>query len=197
MLYAVEGLRYQGEFGRATELLEKARGHSQPTIWLRHAAELAFARGDLVKARGLWGQVVDVEPLAEDAHRALAAFHRRHRRTRQGPGAPAQDVRRFPHHLGLNRLLLDWMRDDGPAAQEPVIRRLVDSHPSDAWARRELALDLAELGRLDEAFAELDVGASLEPASVALCCVKAAAFDSGQSHRGGQGCLSRGHPAVG
>ena len=44
--------------------------------------------------------------------------------------------------------------EPGPA--EPVIRRLIDLCPDDAWARRELALHLANHGRSAEALAELD-----------------------------------------
>ena len=73
---------------------------------------------------------------------------------------------RFPHHFRLMQLLMDWLQEDGPEAVEPVIRKMIDLHPNDAWARRQLALNLAEQNRLDEAFASLADAEPLEPASI-------------------------------
>src|SRR5262249_28293015 len=78
---------------------------------------------------------------------------------------------RFPHHFRLTQLLMDWRHEDGPEAVEPVVRQLIDLHPGDAWARRQLALTLAEQNRLDEAFAALAAREPLEPASLGYHCV--------------------------
>ena len=74
---------------------------------------------------------------------------------RPSPGSRAM-CDRFPFHYPLQQLLIDWLRgepasDGEPSPAEPVIRRLIDLCPDDAWARRELALHLANHGRAAEA----------------------------------------------
>src|SRR5262249_31864186 len=63
------------------------------------------------------------------------------------------------------------------AALEPAVRHLLDVHPADAWARRELALTLAQTGRFDEAFRELDLARDLEPASTSYFSVRGQVCD--------------------
>src|SRR5439155_3348759 len=123
---------------RGEELLKQAKGRSQPAIWLRAAATLAAVRGEPAQARNLWAEVLKVEPLAEDAHRSYAQLAAE----AQGREAALRHLRqaceRFPYNFHLNRLYMDWLREDGYQAVEPVIRRLIDIHPTDAWSHREL-----------------------------------------------------------
>jgi cellulose synthase operon protein C len=168
VLYVAEACTLSGTFARGEELLQKAKGRSQPTLWLRTAANLASTQGDSARARDLWADVLKVEPLAEDAHRAYTRF------VADTLGRPAalrhlhETCQRFAHNFALNKLTMEWLRDDGPAAVEPVLRRLVEIHPTDAWTRRELAWHLTEQGQLAEAEKELEIAGHLEPAAVAL-----------------------------
>jgi tetratricopeptide (TPR) repeat protein len=165
LLFAADAHGRHGGFDRAAEWLDRARGRTPATAWLRAAASLARGRGDLPAARELWKQVVAAEPLAADAHRALAQLLAE----TAGREAALDHLRaacaRFPHHVVLHRVWEAWLRDDGPTATEPVIRRMVAIHPADAWTRRELVLCLADQGRLDEAFAEMQIARDLEPDS--------------------------------
>jgi tetratricopeptide (TPR) repeat protein len=167
VLFVAEMAGQHGDFDRAEGLLARAEGKSQPTVWLRTAANLASARGDLARARTLWAEVVRVEPLAEDAHRALADRLADTQGREAAKAHLAATCERFPHNYALTRLYLDWLRDDGVAAGEPVVRRLIEIHPADAWARRELAWYLLEQGRLDEAARETEIARQLEPTAVA------------------------------
>jgi len=172
LLFVAQARGEHGDFAGAAELLARADGLSQRSAWLRVAAALAEARGDLVEARRLWQQVVEVEPLALDANRALT---QRIAETEGRAAALAHLERvcnRFPHHYALCQLWIRWLHPEGPAAMEPVVRRLIDIHPADGWSRRELALCLSDQGRLDEAFAELDVAYGLEPTSPSYFCVR-------------------------
>lgn len=165
LLYAAQARRYQADFKLARELLDQARGISQPGVWERSAADLAWAEGDLVRAREHWSKVLESEPLAEDAHRGYARLLA----DTEGRSAALEHLRRAveccPHHCGLGRLLLEWLRDDGPAAVAAAARVFVEQHPTDAWGRRELVVALIDQGRLDEAARELELAASLEPPS--------------------------------
>jgi tetratricopeptide (TPR) repeat protein len=172
VLFGVQAWSSHGDFERAAQLLARAEGHSQRSAWMRSAAGLAEARGDVAETRRLWQQVVDAEPLALDANRALTQAIAE---TEDRAAALAHLQRvcdRFPHNYALNQLLLNWLREEGAGVLEPVIRRLIAIHPADGWSRRELALCLSDQGRLNEAFAELEVACHLEPTSPSYFCVR-------------------------
>ncbi len=163
LLHAAQLFWNHGHRERGRALLGQAHGKAQETVWLRAAADFAAGEGNQAEALRLWHSVLEVEPLALDAHRAVAQLLAE---TGGRPAALAQlyaCCERFPHHFGLHKLYVEWLRDEGAVALEPVVRRLIAIHPADAWARRELALALGDLGRFDEAFAELEVAFHLEP----------------------------------
>src|SRR5262249_51548004 len=72
LLYAVDQRIQFGRFREARELLIQAKDKSQKTAWLRSTANLAASQGDLEIARKVWAKVLEVEPLADDAHAAYA-----------------------------------------------------------------------------------------------------------------------------
>lgn len=172
-MFAAESHAAHGEFDRAAERLEAARGLCRRGDWLRAAAYLASVRGDLAASLDLWRQVLQAEPAAIDANRAIAT---RLAET-EGRAAALEHLAaacdRFPHNFALIQAWIDWLRDDGPAALEPAVRRLLAIHPADAWARRELALILARQGRHEEAAEEMRLATQLEPSSPSEAAVRA------------------------
>ena len=80
---------------------------------VRTAADFAVNQGNQAKAPGLWQQVLEVEPLALDGHRAAAQFLAE----TAGRGAALEHLRkcceRFPHHFELHRLYVEWLREEG------------------------------------------------------------------------------------
>lgn len=163
LLFAAQAHGRLGRFGQARELLEAGRGKTPPTTWLRTAAELAGIRGEPAEALELWRRVVETEPLALDAHRAIARLLAE----TGGPGAApayfAETGERFPHHYGLHQAWAEWLHEEDPAAALPVLERLVEINPEDAWTRRERAWVLNELQRTEEAFQELEIACRLSP----------------------------------
>lgn len=171
ILFAAEMRASYGEFKVAQSLLKAAKDKVRPTAWFRAAANLAGLQGHLVESLNFWREVVAAEPLALDAHRAIAL-----RLAETESRAAALEylknlTERHPRHFGLLQLRIEWLRLEGPAAAEPVVRKLIEFHPSDAWAHRELALHLAELKRYGEAERELEIAARLEPPSPSYHCV--------------------------
>src|SRR5690606_32423893 len=71
LLYASRFSMRYGRLQRAEELLAAAQGKSSRAAWLRAAASVASMRGDLPEALAMWRQVLDIEPLAHDANRAV------------------------------------------------------------------------------------------------------------------------------
>ncbi|HEY7310169.1 MAG TPA: tetratricopeptide repeat protein [Gemmataceae bacterium] len=177
LLFVAQTRSKHGDFQRAAELLRGAEGHSQRSSWLRVAAELAEARGDLAEARRLWKEVVDLEPLALDANRALAQLLAETENRAAALAHLEGACSRFPHNYALHQLRIGWLREEGPSAMEPVVRHLIAIHPADGWAHRELALCLNDQGRLDEAFEELDVAFSLEPTSPSYYCCRGGLYE--------------------
>ena len=111
----------------------RAEGHSQRAARLRVAAGLAETRGDLAEARRMWQQVVDAEPLALDANRALTQLiaETEDRAAAQTHLQCACD--RFPHNYALCQRRLGgcarkvrpfWNRRSPPPRHSPR-RRLV------------------------------------------------------------------------
>ncbi len=165
LLYAAQSRAAYGEDARGAELLNAAKGRCRRTSWLRAAAQLALLRTDRAEALRLWREVLEVEPLALDAHREVALLLAETEGRAAGSDHLRRTCERFPYHYGLHQIWIEWLREDGPEAQESAVRHLVEIHPADAWARRELALVLADRNRLDEAFAELEVARALDPAA--------------------------------
>lgn len=172
LLYAAEADATIGEFARAAQGLEAARGHCRHGDWLRAAARLASIRGDQAAALGFWREVVAAEPAALDANRAIARLLAE----TDGRAAALEHLwsacARSPHNYSLRKALIEWLRDEGPGASEAAIRRLLDSHPADAWAHRELAISLSDQGKHAEAETELFVAAQLEPTSTTEASVR-------------------------
>src|SRR5262249_27948664 len=63
-LFAAQAHADHGNFDRADHLLRGAEGNCAKTAWLRTAAHVAQARGDLPAALALWQQVGVAEPTA-------------------------------------------------------------------------------------------------------------------------------------
>ena len=162
LLFAADAQARHGNFETATSLLDDADGKSQRSAWLRTAAAIASYRGEPNSALLCWRQVVDAEPLAIDANRAVAQLLSE----TDGPEAAleflGQATARFPHNYALHQLLIEWLRND-LSATEAVLRHLIEIDSIDPWAHRELAFVLCQQRRFVEGFAEAELARQLEP----------------------------------
>lgn len=171
LLFTAEMRAAFGEMKTANALLNAARNKVRLTAWLRAAANLAGMQGNLHEALGHWREVAAAEPLALDAHRNIALRLAETESRSAALEYLKSLTARNPRHYGLLQLRIEWLRNEGPAAVEPVVRQLLANYPADAWAHRELALHLADLKRYDEAEEELRTAARLEPPSPSYHCV--------------------------
>jgi tetratricopeptide (TPR) repeat protein len=153
-----------GRLDEASAHLEAARAVSAPGTWRRADAALLKRQGKLVDARRAWQAVLESEPLALDAHEAVASLSLALEGQESARATLERACGRFPHHLGLHHLLVAWLGNDGPTAEvEAAIRRLIGNHPTDAWAHRELASVLSRTGRHDAALASAHEALTLAP----------------------------------
>jgi len=144
VLYAAGERGSAGQHDEATALLAKAKGKVSKTHWLRTAAFLAQDEGRNDQSLECWKRVIAQMPLDVVAQEEVARLKAR----LEGPDAGVEHLRdcaeRFPHHVGLLRsLYLELQRRDSTEADE-VLRRIIATHPADAWAHRELGFRLLE-----------------------------------------------------
>ncbi|MDG3004459.1 C39 family peptidase [Paludisphaera mucosa] len=165
LLYAAEADAAAGEFERASARVEAARPHCRRGDWLRAAAALASARGDLPGSLALWRDVLRAEPAALDANRAAAGLLAETEGRAASYAHLESACGRSPHNYALHQALVEQARGEGPEVAEPALRRLLEIHPASAWGRREMAMLLSRTGRHDQAAAEMAVAAALEPDS--------------------------------
>jgi len=173
MLFAAEEYARSGDFAKALPLLHASRDKAPPSSWLRTAATLSNLQGELKEALRLWREVLEIEPLAVDAHRAVARLLAEIDGRAAALAHLRQRCEQFPHHFGLHELWIECLRNDGPEATLPVVEHLIANHPGDGWAHREYAVNLAEMGRHEDAARELAVAYRLDPTSVSYALVKA------------------------
>jgi tetratricopeptide (TPR) repeat protein len=162
-LAAADAFARHGNLERAGQCLAAAEEQVQRAAFLRVKADLARYRTDPRSALSLWREALQMEPLSVPIHRSLVFVLAE----TEGREAALQHLEeicgRFPHHYQLRQLWADWARGAGPATGEKVARGLVEIHLADAWARRQLALVLADAGRFEEALAEAGEAMPLAP----------------------------------
>jgi len=163
LLLAADEFARNGRRERAKEVLEKARGLTSRTAWLRAAAAIAGYDCDQISALPLWREVLQIEPLAADAAHALAGLVAETEGIARALKFIEDLTGRFPHYEPFLNLLVEWLRDEPPEIAEPPIRRSLGVNPDNVWMRRELALCLAKRGFLEEAMAEAREALAREP----------------------------------
>ncbi len=168
---------YAGASGKnmpkALALVKKAKGSASRAQWLRTAARLETQAGRPAAALGHWRKLLAIQPLAVDVHQAIAQLLSA---TQDRPAALkhlAEAVDRFPHHLPLQQLWLQWLRDERASLCESALRNAVALHPHDAWLRRELAFFLVGARRFAEATVEAEAAGGLEPLNPSQCYLQA------------------------
>lgn len=169
-IFAADAYARIGRYDRAEELAAGAK--VSPRDRVVAAARIAGYRGDLAAAARLWREALALNPhdLA-----AVAALRSTIGATEGQPAALdllRGLVQQSPHHLGLRRLLIEELREDG-SEHEAAIRELLALEPRDAWARRELALALGARDAVVEAHAELDLAEAIDPDEASTRCIRA------------------------
>jgi len=152
-----------GESGEAGKFLNAARGKVRENDWLRASADVAENRLDFEAVLQISRQLLDREPLALDTHAGIARAVARREGTMTALAGLKQACARFPHHYGLHRMVVEWSRAAGPGAVEAAAQELLRLEPSDAWARREVALAGMFLQRGEDALREATEAARIEP----------------------------------
>ena len=64
-------------------------------------------------------------------------------RTQQPSITLPRCARAFPHHFGLAQFQFEWLAHKGLARREPILKKMIEIHPANAWMRVEYAYDLS------------------------------------------------------
>jgi cellulose synthase operon protein C len=164
-------------FDTASRWLREAQGHCPPVAWHRAAASLAGYQNDKTSALDHWRQVLQLEPLAHDAIRAVALLLAETKGRQAALGFLNGLCERFPFSCPLLNLRINWLKEDGAAAVIPYLRQNLQVNPADAWAWRELAVQLAADGKgTSDALSAAEEAIRLEPNHSAGYSVRAYAL---------------------
>lgn len=148
---------------RAGELIEQAKGNAPPAAWRRMSARLMQLLGKLPEALEQWREVIKLQPLAIDAHRAVAQLTEQ-LDGRKGAIAYLQEtIAQSPRCYPLYELWIEWLREEPDDVREKAIHQAIELNADDAWLRRELAFLLLGKRRFDEAWQHCDLASKLEP----------------------------------
>lgn len=157
LLFAAEARFRYGQAVEASALLARAQGKTRRSSCLRLEAQLAQWSGNLAEGLRLARVASELEPFNLQQHRQVTALLNRIN-GRATAIAYLRDVTlRFDHHFGLHQLLIEWLSNEPLSEAEAVLRHLIEINPGSDWARRELAINLANQNRYDEALALMDI----------------------------------------
>jgi tetratricopeptide (TPR) repeat protein len=165
MVYAANQYASFGSRDRARELLAAAQGKANPAQLLQLEANIEARSSQPKLALDAWRRLAFNDPLHMGAHgniaRLLAMLEP------EGDEAAIayleETCAQFPHHVPLHELLISWLRDEAPGRAESTLRHLIENQPANAWAWRELAIDLSEQNRPDDAVEVARHSAELQP----------------------------------
>lgn len=147
---------------RGLAWIEAARGKVPEAQWLRKSGQAASFTGDRKLAILRYRSLLAIQPLSVDAWGSLV------RLTAEEEGeAAAMDLldgalAKHPEQTGLWALAAEWRRGKPEAALQ-ALDQMLARDPRDRWGWRERALRRLEVGRKDEAMADILEARALDP----------------------------------
>ncbi|MEZ5963587.1 MAG: tetratricopeptide repeat protein [Planctomycetota bacterium] len=163
---AEEALR-TGDLAGAEAALGAADGRAIETHRVAALADVAERAGDRARALRCWRSILAREPLN---HRARVGVFQL-LEVEQGRAEALRDLEaaasELPFARPLQRFYAHQLGRDDALAAERALLQIVEEDPGDAWAHRELALQLAAQGRLEEALARTETACELDAEAAA------------------------------
>jgi cellulose synthase operon protein C len=163
LIFRAESHARRRDFASATADLDRARPLAAPTAWRRAAARIARLKLDPDETLDHLKAALAADPGWQDGHRmAVGAYVESHGMI-AARAYVGELVNRLPHSYPIVRLraeLLSPLPDD---AAIHSVRCVIDLCPNDAWARRQLALVLADRQRDSEALEQILAAGEYEP----------------------------------
>lgn len=172
-LFKSELLANEGRLDEAEAELTAAKTDAPPVVWFRAAAKIARTRPDFHAALGFLKDLLDREPLNQEAQRLYAGLIQDAEGRDAARGYLNDLCGRFPDYYPSLRLRAESFTTDPDDAAETATGQMLEVCPHDAWAHRQLALVLGDRRRLAEAEAAIEQSAAFEPDHPSYFAVKA------------------------
>ena len=160
-------LTMPGKLARSRSLLAAARGKTTEVAWLQCAGGIESFAGNRAGALEFARRAAAAQPLSAGLHGVVASILADGGDREAALEYLAGIGERFPHLQPLIELRIEWLRGEPADVREPVVRRLLELNPANAWAARELGFLLVEERRFDEAEAVCGQATALDPHHVA------------------------------
>ncbi|MCW1923792.1 tetratricopeptide repeat protein [Luteolibacter arcticus] len=152
-----------GEFReRGLAWIEAARGKVPEARWLRKSGQIAGFTGDRRLAILRWRGLLAIQPLSVDAWRGLVRLTAEEEGETAAMALLDSALAKHPGQTGLWALAAEWRRGRPEAALQ-ALDQLLERDPRDRWAWRERALRRLDVGRKDEALADVHEAGALDP----------------------------------
>lgn len=154
-------------WGRAEEaqaLLLAAEPIAHRTRWLNIAARYAMLFEDMATQETRYRQALELQPLNMSFVQALWEVLGDRQGSEAALGFLEDYLQRFPEHYELRQIWIGLLRrDDLTSRWVPELQRMLELHPEDPWALREMAAVLIELHRPQEALEFAEQALAIEP----------------------------------
>jgi len=161
--FAANQFASYGKADRARELLKESGEKISDSQKLELQARIEGYQLNHEKALAEWRKLLKISPLRMDAHRAVANLLSKLHDNEKAISHLQNACAEFPHHVPLHELLVAWLRDENAGRAEDTLRHLIKTQPANAWAWRELALDLNDQNRAEDAIEAAQQSIELQP----------------------------------
>jgi predicted Zn-dependent protease len=190
MLSVAKTFARYGRHRACQRLLVAAESRCERAVWMRAKIEIADIAGTQSDALASWQEILELEPLAIDAHQQVARLLHQRCGVDTAREHLAKYVDRYPTSYALRALQIEWLKDT-PADAEAAISQLLLQRPRDAWACRELAVSLGAQGKWTAAAEVVTRARLLEPNSPVTDLLQAeVAFARGNLKEAKEACRS-------
>ncbi len=163
LLFRAESRARHRDFPAAAADLDRARPIAPPAVWHRTAARIARLKFDPGETLDHLKAALAADPAWQEGHRMAVGAYVESYGMIAARAYVGELANRRPHGYPIVRLraeLLSPLPDD---AAVQSVRNVLDLCPHDAWARRQLALVLADRQRDSEALEQIHAAGDLEP----------------------------------
>jgi tetratricopeptide (TPR) repeat protein len=166
LLYATDAYGRYGRLEEAEACLRRAESRCQRGRWVRaHAWHLQRSGANLDQALREVGEALEQEPLNLGLQRLYADLLQKRQGRATALAHLAGMVARYPHHCGVAEMHYSWLSAEPLVDKERALRHLLAINPAYPWALRELAVNLANQARGDEALEQVEAALGFEPRS--------------------------------
>ncbi|QEL16126.1 tetratricopeptide repeat protein [Limnoglobus roseus] len=163
LLFRAEAHARFGHFAKADADLEAAKPLTSPATWHRTVARVAKCKPEPSAVLDHLKLAIDADPNWHEGHRHVVGVLVEAHGIVAARALVSTLATRFPHTYPVQRLRAELLSPTTEDSAILAVRNVMDLCPHDAWARRQLALVLADRKRDSEALEQIHAAGAAEP----------------------------------